>query len=638
MISKATIEEVKNRMDIYEVVGDFVSLKKSGSGYKALSPFTNEKTPSFMVSPAKGIFKCFSSGKGGDAITFVMEVDGLSYIEAIRYLAQKYGIQVEEEEQSEEFAAKQDLRESLFIILNFAKDYYKDNLWKSDEGKSIGLSYYRERGFDDQTIRDFDLGYAFDSWDGLIKAAEKGGYNQEFLEQSGLKIVKEQKAYDRFRGRVIFPIHNITGKVIAFGARILKNAPNQPKYINSPETELYQKSHILYGIFQAKNPMRNEDNCYLVEGYTDVISLHQAGVHNVVASSGTSLTEDQIKLVKRFTDNITVLFDGDQAGIKASMRGIDMILAGGLNVRAVKFPEGEDPDSYCKKLGGAAFKAYLDENAQDFISFKAGLFIEEGKKDPIKRTEAIKEIVQSVALIPDPIKRTVYIQRSSELLGVEESVLVSEQNKLLIKTSREKRRESIPDVPLPELPEVEEKRTGIQEIIAIQERESIRMLINYGADIIKNAEGQDLKLIQYFMSESDDIAFETPVYKKILEVFRDRLSEGEVIDVEYLLAHGDQEVKKAAVDLAANRYEISPHWHEKYKIFVPHERDALKNATYTNILRLKFRVIQKLIEENVGKIKDCESDGEIDELLSIQKDLKQMEMAIAGVLGNVTVK
>ena len=313
MINQATIEEIKSRMDIYEVVSDFIRLKKSGSSYKGLSPFTNEKTPSFMVSPSKEIFKCFSSGKGGDAISFLQEVDGLSYVEALRYLAQKYGITVEEDEMPENFVEEQNQRESLFIILNFAKDYYKGNLHDSDEGKSIGLSYFKERGFSADTIDNFDLGYAFDRWDGLIQYAKEHGHNEDFLEKAGLKIVNEDKQYDRFRGRVIFPIHNITGKVIAFGARILKNDKNQPKYINSPETELYHKSNILYGIFQAKNTIRNEDNCFLVEGYTDVISLHQAGIINVVASSGTSLTEDQIKLIKRFTDNVTVLFDGDNA-------------------------------------------------------------------------------------------------------------------------------------------------------------------------------------------------------------------------------------------------------------------------------------------------------------------------------------
>jgi len=393
-------------MDIYEVISDFVQLKKSGSSYKALSPFVDEKTPSFMVSPAKGIFKCFSTSKGGDAITFLMEVDGLSYIEALKYLAQKYGVAIEEEERDENYIHAQNERESLFITLNFAKNFFVEQLWENTEGKNIGLSYFKERGFEEETIKNFELGYALDQWQGLTDAAKKKGYKDEYLEKTGLKIVKEDKAYDRFRGRVVFPIHNVSGKVIAFGARALKSNEKGPKYINSPETELYTKSKILYGMYQAKNEIRNRSNCYLVEGYTDVVSLHQAGIKNVVASSGTSLTEDQIKLIKRYTENVTVLFDGDRAGIKASMRGIDMMLSGGLNVKAVPFPDGEDPDSYSKKIGGSQFKIYLEEEVQDFIRFKTDVYLT-GNTDPIKRADAIREIIESVALVSDSIKRTV---------------------------------------------------------------------------------------------------------------------------------------------------------------------------------------------------------------------------------------
>lgn len=639
MISQATIDEIKSRMDIYEVVNDFVRLKKSGSSYKALSPFTNEKTPSFVVSPSKGIFKCFSSGRGGDAINFLQEVDGLSYVEALKYLAQKYGIAVEEDEMPENFVEEQGQRESLFIILNFAKDYYKNNLHQSDEGKSVGLSYFKERGFSGETIDKFDLGYAFDQWDGLIQEAKKKGHNEDFLEKAGLKIVKEQKEYDRFRGRVIFPIHNITGKVIAFGARILKNVKNQPKYINSPETELYHKSHILYGIFQAKNAIRNEDNCYLVEGYTDVISLHQAGIHNVVASSGTSLTEDQIKLIKRFSDNVTVLFDGDNAGLKASMRGIDMILEGGLNVKAVAFPEGEDPDSHAKALGPEGFKTYLTEYAKDFIGFKASILVEDGKSDPIKKAEAIREIVQSISLIPDPIKRSVYIQECGNLLDIEESVLIHELNKLLInrrrdaanKEQRAERTDQVVDV----LVEDKKEKPNLSNVIAMQERESIRMLLNYGAELIQGSGEQDLHLIDYFLSESEDLEFETPVYKQILDLFKEKLAEGAIIDANYLLASTNGEFRKVAVDLMTEKYELSPQWKDKYKIMVPNERDVLKNATYTNILRLKFKIVKKLMQENMEKLKESKDEPETNELLMAQRNLKKYEMSIAEILGIV---
>lgn len=640
LIKDQTIEEIKSRMDIYEVVSDFVALKKSGSSYKALSPFTNEKTPSFVVSPSKGIFKCFSTGKGGDAISFLMEIDGLSYIEALKYLAQKYAITIEEDEADPNFLAEQSLRESLFITLNFANEHFIHNLWESEEGKNIGLSYFKERGFSEETIKRFDLGYALDQWQGLMDAAKEAGHKDEFLEKTGLKIVKEDKSYDRFRGRVVFPIHNITGKVIAFGARTLKTNEKGPKYINSPETELYTKSKILYGIFQAKNEIRNQENCYLVEGYTDVVSLSQAGIANVVASSGTSLTEDQIKLIQRYTKNVTVLFDGDKAGIKASMRGIDMMLAGGLNVKAVPFPEGEDPDSYAKLLGGHEFKTYLVDNAQDFITFKTNVYLKDGGDDPIKRAESIREIVHSISLIPDPIKRTVYIQQCSKLLNVDEGTLISETNKLLLKESREKRETPMQEIPSEALEpsQPEESSATANEIIQMQERESIRMLLNYGAEVIEGLEGSEVRLAEYFLTESEDINFETPIYNRILQIFRSNLETGQISTVRDFLNHNDLEIKQTAVDLSTERYEISDNWSKKFQIKVPHESETLKNSTYTNILRLKFRIIQKMIAENMEKIKSASEEEHIDKYLSIQGDLKNMEMTIARTLGNVTAK
>ncbi|MFN3840875.1 MAG: DNA primase, partial [Cyclobacteriaceae bacterium] len=376
MISRSTIDEVKNRIDIVDVVSDFVSLKRSGQNYKALSPFTNEKTPSFYVVPSKGIFKDFSSGKGGDAITFVMEHEGLGYLEAIRYLAKKYGVEIIEEEQSAEDQASQNERDSLYIVMNFAKEYFKNLLHHDDEGRSIGLSYFRERGFNDRTLEKFDLGYSLNQWDHFEKHALGSGFSASVLEKAGLVISKEDgqgKTYDRFRGRVIFPVHNLAGKVVAFGARTLSTEKNQPKYINSPETDIYHKSNVLYGLYQAKNEIRKQDFCYLVEGYTDVLSLHQSGIENVVASSGTALTEEQIRLMRRFTENVTVLFDGDAAGVKAALRGIDLILKGGLNVRVVLLPDGEDPDSYSRKMGSTEFSQYLKDNTKDFISFKIDL-------------------------------------------------------------------------------------------------------------------------------------------------------------------------------------------------------------------------------------------------------------------------
>ena len=427
-------------MDIEVVVGDYVPLKKKGQNLWACCPFHGEKSPSFSISPAKQIYKCFGCGKAGDPIQFIMDIEGIGFQEAIRHLAGKYGIEVEEDQsRTPEQDIAQNERESLFISLGFARDFFVKNL-HTEEGKSIGLSYFKERGFNQGIIEKFDLGYASDGWDHLLKAAKAAGFQEDILLKAGLVLQKEgdlTRIYDRFRGRVIFPIHNISGKPLGFGARILTKEKNQPKYINSPETEVYHKSDVLYGMFQAKKTIRDKDNCYLVEGYTDVISMHLSGIENVVSSSGTSLTEGQIKLIKRFTDQVTVLYDGDAAGIKASLRGIDLLLEGGLNVKAVVFPDGEDPDSYSRKVGTQAFQEYLKENSRDFIGFKIGLYQEEFAKDPIRKAEVIREVVQSIGKIPDPIIRSVYTKEASVLLGIEEDIILAELNKSVLKSQKE---------------------------------------------------------------------------------------------------------------------------------------------------------------------------------------------------------
>lgn len=643
MIHPSTIEEIKNRIDIVEVVGDFVTLKRSGSSYKALSPFTNEKTPSFYVVPSKGIFKDFSSGKGGDAISFVMEVDGLSYVEALKYLAGKYGIEVKEEEQSDEAQQAQNKRESLYIVLNFANEYFQHVLHTTDEGKSIGLSYFRERGFTEEAIKKFELGYSKELWDGLLNEATNKGYNKELLAEAGLVIDKDGKNYDRFRSRVMFPIHNVSGKTIAFGGRKLSSTDKSAKYINSPETELYHKSKVLYGMYQGKNAIRKEDNCYLVEGYTDVISMHQAGVENVVASSGTALTEDQVKLIRRYSENVTVIFDGDPAGIKASMRGIDLLLEGDLNVKAVALPEGEDPDSYAKQLGASGFREYVAEEAQDIIRFKTKVLLDDTGNDPVKKAGVIKDIVSSITKINDPVKRTVYIKECSDLLGIAESVLVAEQNKILIE-NRKKTRPDQPSQPEPEMPPFPMDlqndlvdQLDIGKIIEFQERESIRVLVNYGKNKIQTREMQDQNLIDYFLNEADEIQFTNETYRKIIDVFREKLNEGEVIDGEFLLNHEDEDVRKTVIDLSADKYEISENWSEKYQIHVPRETEFLKDVTYTNVLRLKFRIVQQLIQEETEKLKHTTNEAEVDELLDDINELKKVSVEIAKILGNVLV-
>ncbi|MBO0951877.1 DNA primase [Fibrella forsythiae] len=434
-IPEETVERIRQAADILEVVGDFVSLKRRGSNYIACCPFHNEKSPSLNVNPARQIYKCFGCGKAGDSVRFVMDVENLGYGEALRYLAKKYNIEIEEQEVTPEEQLKHTERESLYIVLNYAKTFFQDHMLKTDEGRGIGLSYFRERGFSDPTIAAFDLGYSPDQWDALLNDAQTKGYNPELLSKAGLTVTREEsgKVFDRFRGRVMFPIHNVSGRVIAFGARILKVDPKAPKYLNSPETEAYHKSQVLYGIFQAKQTIRQEDVCYLTEGYTDVISLYQAGIKNVVASSGTSLTIEQIRLISRFTQNVTILYDGDAAGVKAALRGLDMVLEEGLNVSVATFPNGDDPDSYVRKVGAEAFKAYLSQHTQDFIAFKTAALLKDAGDNPFKRAEVITEIVGSITRIPDPIKRQVFFQSTARQLSVDEQTLISESNRLIRK-------------------------------------------------------------------------------------------------------------------------------------------------------------------------------------------------------------
>lgn len=649
MISRETIDEIKNRIDIVDVISDFVTLKRSGQNYKALSPFTNEKTASFYVVSSKGIFKDFSSGKGGDAITFVMEHEGMSYVEALRFLAKKYGVEIKEESFGQQPLLQQSDRDSLYIVMNYAKDYYKDLLYNTDEGRSIGLSYFRERGFNDRTIEKFELGYSINEWDHFHKKAIGVGYTDEMLEKAGLVIKKENpqsntvRFYDRFRGRVIFPVQNLAGKVVAFGARILTKEKDQPKYINSPETEIYHKSNVLYGLFQGKNAIRREDFCYLVEGYTDVISLHQADIDNVVASSGTALTEEQIKLVRRFTENITVLFDGDAAGIKAALRGIDLVLKGGLNVRVVLLPDGEDPDSMSKKMGSTEFKQFLKSQTKDFISFKIDLLAADAAHDPIKKAEAIREIITSISLIPDPIKRSVYIQETGHLLKISESMLLNELNKIVVQERRKKEpdrkdgsKESQIAVDTPaEVSSVYKLDTKRME--EIQEREVIRLLLNYADSELE----EDIDLVSYFISEFEDLEFTNESYARIYRDFYEAKAQGELIDSAYFLNNGSEDVKKLIAELTTRKYYVSPHWSEKYHIIFEDEKDKIVEHAHQNVLRRKYRYVQRLIEENKEKLKDAEkskSIEEIDELVETQTRLKMADVEIAKQLGIVSGK
>jgi len=520
VIKQEIIDKVLGAAHIEEVVGDFVDLKKRGTSLIGNCPFHNEKTPSFHVSVAKGIYKCFGCGAGGDSLKFVMDHEKYSYPEAIRFLADKYGIEIEEIERSPAQIAAQDKRESLYVLSQWASKYFKNQLWETNLGRTIGFNYFKERGYRDEIIQKFDLGYSPEEWTALVDEARRAGFADEFLSHLGLAIQREDKSlYDRFRGRVLFPIHNLTGRVIGFGGRTLKTDKKVPKYVNSPESDIYHKSEVLYGLNFAKKAIVDQDNCYLVEGYADVISMHQAYVENVVSSSGTSLTTGQIKLIARFTKNVTILYDGDAAGIKASLRGTDMLLEEGLNVRVLLFPDGNDPDSYVQKFGADIFREYISKNHQDFILYKTSILLKDAQDDPIKRAEVIRDVIHSIALIPDEIKVSVFIRECSNLLNIEERILLSELNKIRIERARKedaKRKPSrqteaaagsIPyvgggeDGPPADFFLREDEREGAAPIEVetpvkitpeiLQEREVIRILLNYGSEpAVWEGEGQ----------------------------------------------------------------------------------------------------------------------------------------------------
>ncbi|MGV3504392.1 MAG: DNA primase [Adhaeribacter sp.] len=632
-IPKETVDQIIQHADIVEVVGDFVSLKKKGQNMWAPCPFHHEKSPSFSVSPAKGIYKCFGCGKAGNSVQFIMDVEGIGYVEALKYLARKYGIEVEEEITPEITQAQSD-RESQYILSDFAKNYFQDILLHHEQGKTIGLPYLQERGLSAATIRKFEIGYSLESWDGFTSKALAQGYQKKYLESTGLTIFKEEdKMYDRFRARVMFPIHNISGRVVGFGGRTLKSNDKTPKYVNSPESEIYHKSDVLYGLYQAKQAIRNADNCYLVEGYLDVISLSQGGVENVVASSGTSLTEGQIKLIGRYTQNVTVLYDGDAAGIKASLRGIDLILEGGLNVSVVLFPDKDDPDSYIRKVGDTAFKAYIQAHAKDFITFKTELFAEEARHNPVKKAEAIREVIQSIAKIPDSIKRAVFIQRCSQLFGIEEQVLLTEYSKLV-----KQERPRAPHIPVSDEPDfIPEEFQDPEEVVASDdailmhhEREVVRLLLNYSAHKLPDEQ----PFVPYVLAQLEDVEFKIPILKRLVDMFQDSMQHTAFVSPEFFVNHPDPEVRQETIHLMTEKFEISPGW-ETHQIIVPNESDMLQYAADTAILRLKWRNVQQMIREHMEMLKTETDFAEVTRLLTVLKALQQFEVRIGAQLGIV---
>lgn len=641
-------QQILDAVRIDEVVGDFVVLKRRGTNLLGSCPFHQEKTPSFIVSPAKGIYKCFGCGKGGDSVSFVMEHEHFSYPEALKYLASKYGIEVKEEKLSAAAQEKIGMQDAMYAVSDFANNYFKAQLWESEYGKAVGLSYFRERGLSDAVIEKFQLGYCPDTWDTFTKAALSAGYSKEYLISTGLSIEKENKLYDRFRGRVMFPIHSLSGRSIAFGGRILGSDKSKAKYVNSPESDIYSKSKVLYGIAFAKSEISKKDMAYLVEGYTDVISLYQVGITNVVASSGTSLTVDQIKLVGRFTKNITILYDGDAAGIKASFRGIDMLLEAGMNVRVILFPDGHDPDSFAREHSVEEIEQYLKTQALDFIRFKTNLLLKEIGDDPIKRAQLIEEIVNSIALISDEIYRGVYIQECSRLLNIREEDLLLRLNRLL--RAKFKKENAGVDSAIAAIQKVEEQLKQVEEpdskfSLFAYERELLRLLLNYSErETVQSIEDESLGLInksfrvcEYIVNEleEDELEFDNFIHKELFNLFSSALKTGNILSATILLHNESAEIRTLVADLSSVRYEISKKWAEK-GIYVPTEEDShkLNEIIYESVLNFKLKKVTVLILEVDEKLKENNTD-ELFLLLAQKKDLNSLKIALSECLRRV---
>ncbi len=653
MIKKETVEEIKSTARVEEVVGEFVNLKRRGANMIGLCPFHNEKTPSFTVSPSKGFYKCFGCGASGDSARFLMEHEKYSYPEALRYLASKYNIHIDETEQTEEEKKEEKERETLYAVNSFAATHFAERLWNTDEGKSIGLSYFRNRGFTDAVIEKFQLGYSPEKWDDLTAAALNQGYKLEYLKRAGLTISKSNRDFDRFRNRVMFPIHNLSGRVIGFGGRILVSDKKKPKYVNSPETEIYNKSKILYGIHFARTPIAKEDVCFLTEGYTDVISLHQSGIENVVASSGTSLTKEQISLVKRYTENITILFDGDEAGLKASFRGIDMILEQGMNVKVVLFPEGEDPDSYAREHRSEETLNFIRENARDFITFKTSVLLDEVKGDPVKRAGLIKGIVETISKIPDQIKRTVYISECSSLLNMQEQTLMNELNKLLRDSYRKKMRtdDVAPEAPAEAVTVPVEQKDPDKESVEVQERNIIRLLLNYGRLFFTptgmaaqdQQDNESINVADAIVTDilQDEISFTMPIYQKIFDIFKEFLDEGEIKEDRYFIQHEDKDIARTTIDLLTEPVVLSKNWKEKHKIYVQLESDTIERTVVHSLLAFKLDKLKQHKRELLEKLKKTNGNEPDEEILLLMSDIKNVNkkvQLIADKLGRIVLR
>lgn len=681
LISQSTIDSVFETARVEEVIGDFVNLKRAGSNFKGLSPFSDERSPSFMVSPAKGIWKDFSTGKGGNSVKFLMEHSQFTYPEAIRYLAKKYNIEIEETEQTDAEKAITDVRESMYLVSEFAKDYFHKTLLNSEEGKAIGLSYFKERGFTNETIKKFSLGYSPETWDALTKEALGKGYKLEFLESTGLTIAREDRPFDRFKGRVMFPIESMSGRVLGFGGRILTNDKKAAKYLNSPESDIYHKSKVLYGIFQAKQAIAKQNNCYLVEGYTDVIQFHQAGIENVVASSGTALTPDQIRLVNRLTRNITVLFDGDAAGLRASMRGIDLILEEGMNVRVCAFPDGEDPDSFARKNSYDDLVAYLEQNSKDFIQFKASILMKEANNDPIKKADLIRDMVNSISKIPDRIQREVYTQECARIMDISEQVLVSTLAQLIQKDITEANKKQKQDQKPFEVVrnqnfgnagfsggDPEDPRTGppddypgemgysVQQtekvdILYRLERKVIEILLLYGdkteefEDVLlrSNEEGEiemvtekkEYKVFQriYLSLQEDEVELSNNLFRDIFTDLIGFYHQNEKFSLEQYLMRLQPDFAQEVTDILMEDEKVTLHNWEGQNIFAKDKHASISQYVTETIMSMRWFLVDRIIEELKSSIKPDNSDNT--ELLSMVVDYSKLVNSFSKKLGRV---
>lgn len=654
MISRETIDKVFETARVEEVIGDFVQLKRAGSNYKGLSPFSDERSPSFMVSPVKQIWKDFSSGKGGSVVTFLMEHEHFTYPEAIRFLAKKYNIEIEETETSQEDKIEANEKESMYLVSEFAKTYFQETLLNSEEGKAIGLTYFKERGFTNETIAKFGLGYSPETWDAFSKEALSKGYQLEFLEKVGLTITREDgKHFDRFKGRVMFPIQSLSGRNLGFGGRILTNDKKAAKYLNSPESEIYHKSKVLYGIFHAKQAIAKQNNCYLVEGYTDVIQLHQAGIENVVASSGTALTPDQIRLINRLTKNITVLFDGDAAGLRASIRGIDLILEEGMNVKVCTFPDGDDPDSFARKNSYDDLVFYLENNAKDFIQFKASLLMNEAQNDPIKKADLIRDMVVSISKIPDRIKREVYIQECARIMDISEQVLqntlaqlvqkdISEAGKKL--KQEQKAFEVVKD-------DIQVSRDRV-DIVYELERKIIEMLLLYGsleADfedyilkaneegvMIEEKEIKSSKVFEriYLSLHEDEVELANPMFKEIYNDLIAYYNQNENFNIEHYLMQLSPEHSEMVTDiLMLEEKELLHNWETK-QIYVKKKTENVGQYVSETIISLREYLINKLIMDMMNNFTK-EEESDLDELKSTINDYNKLKVSLTNKIGRI---